>query len=66
MLQQTFFLLLNVSFPPCFLSPPLSLSLFFYFFKGGGARRERPRLNPRLVNVYELNNQNRTITKNCI
>ena len=54
MLQQTFFLLLNVSFPPCFLSPilislSLSLSLFFFRGGGGGARRERPRLNPRLV-----------------
>ena len=31
-------------------SPPLSLSLFsfFFFFRGGG-RRERPRLNPRLM-----------------
>ena len=42
MLQQTFFL---ASFPPP-LSLSLSLSLFF--FLGGGARRERPRLNPRL------------------
>ena len=54
LLQQTFFLLLNVSFPPCFLSPlllslSLSLSLFsFFFFFKGGARRGRPRLNPRL------------------
>ena len=43
MLQQTFFLLLNVSFPPCFLSPVLlSLSLFLFFFLFsfflGGAR----------------------------
>ena len=46
MLLQTFFLLLNVSFPPCFPSPllsvclsvclSLSLSLLF-FFRGGGA-----------------------------
>ena len=59
MLQQTFFLLLNVSFPPCFLSPLLlSLSLFFFFFffflGGGGARRERPRLNPRLAIAVHL------------
>ena len=54
MLQQTFFLLLNVSFPPCFLSPPpLSLSLSFFFFRGG-ARRERPRLNPRLAIAVHL------------
>ena len=42
MLQQTFFLLLNVSFPPCFLSSSLSLSLFPFFllsflFLGGRA-----------------------------
>ena len=38
MLQQTFFLLLKVSFPPCFLSPLLLLllSLSFFFFRGGG------------------------------
>ena len=46
MLQQTFFLLLNV-----FLSPLLSLSLsfFIYFFSGG----ERPRLNPRLMSNFK-------------
>ena len=50
MLQQTFFLLLNVSFPPCFLSPLLlSLSFFFFFFFKGGACRKRPRLNPPLT-----------------
>ena len=58
MLLQTFFLLLNVSFPPCFPSPLLSLSLspslFSFFFRGGGARRERPRLNPRLAIAVHL------------
>ena len=49
MLLQTFSLLLNVSFLPCFPSPLLlSLSLFSFFFFRGGGRRERPRLNPRL------------------
>ena len=41
---------LPLSSPP----PPLSLS-FFFFFKGGGrARRERPRLNPRLMIPYSI------------
>ena len=44
MFQQTFFLLLNYRFSLLPLSSPLSLSLFFK----GGARRARPRLNPRL------------------
>ena len=38
MLQQTFFFLLNVSFPPCSLSPLLLLSLFLSLFFRGGAR----------------------------
>ena len=39
MLQQTFFLLLNVPFPPFFLSPllVLSLSLFFRGARAGNA-----------------------------
>ena len=43
MLQQTFFLLLNVSFPPCFLSPLLlPLLFFFFFFWGGGGAGSAP------------------------
>ena len=52
MLQQTFFLLLNVSFPPASsllssLSLSFSLSLSLSLFRGGG-RRVRPPLTPRL------------------
>ena len=43
MLQQTYFLLLNVSFPPCFLSPLLlSLSLSLSLFWGGGGAPGAP------------------------
>ena len=55
MLLQTFFLLLNVSFPPC--SPP-SLSSFLFFFRGGGARRERP--PPESAPGYDM-----TVEKQC-
>ena len=67
MLQQTFSLLLNVSFPPCFLTPlllllllllSLSLSLSLFFFFRGGVRRERPRLNPRLLGTWKSNQFN--------
>ena len=57
MLQQTFFPLIERIVSSLFplsslsLSLPLPLSLPPSLFLGGGARRERPRLNPRLAMI---------------